>query len=1031
MVDPKASRFWQAAIQSGLIDAEGLQACFEAIVPEKRVAEQLDRRLARQVVQQGRLTLWQTQQILAGRSTGFKIHRYTLLELIGQGGMGRVYLARDTRLNRNVALKILSPERVNNPRAIARFQREARVGAQLQHENLVRIYDEGEANGKCYLVMEFIEGKNIGAIIAEDGPIPPATAARLAQQVALGLEHAQLKGLIHRDVNPYNILVTRDGVAKLTDLGLAIDQSEQAQVTREGATVGTFDYVSPEQARHSHSVDTRSDIYSLGCTLYHMLTGQVPFTCPSLPEKLFAHQAVEPEPVTKRVAGIPEGLSDVIQKMLRKSPDDRYPTPLDVAQALEPFTENPSGMPITGQASSPAMRASGRASMTETRVVATPRLDPLATQVATQEVPRGVVEAPMLPTLPSGSAASSVTQPSPIPIPAIPSEAAVGGLSSPPSPPSSRSNEDSGGLGLAIDLGPEPSLTEGLTQSRKKKSRSSAEIASDSLFDPVPPSIPTPPIAPPVATPREPSPSPTIATASSETETETETGTERFDGLGLSLDLGPEPSLSSGTQAGNKARDKTRARARARAATPTTKPAPARAPDTNTSTATPRARGRQVDRRWLIGAGAIGAMAVVAGIVFGFGLLDLSSSQARPKGTGDTRASNSPPGGSEASWEDGPRAGTTPTQGKAERVARKADAPEVPTGQVFAVKTRDGKVFSESNLKSAMQRAIRSKGHVLLNNREPLKLTGADASINISGGPLNIRAAVGVEPVLEVEIVGPRPASFLLTRTDTPLTIVGVSIVAHYAGDLKVVPPLIKAGGNVTLDRCAFAAKGAVGGSRAIAAEGGSLTVAGCWFEGFDTALDVAAFAGSSTTVRQSMMVQARGEPAGWAVSIRRTPGGSAKVPRRLVMEHCTARGKGLLHLAEFSSESPLQVDIQECAAMTEALLAWETAKPGTPLTAEALIWKGQANQYDIRGSSWVVLSPKGTPELPDGPTDLASWRSKMTELEPLPPPIRFRTPPESLSETPQPRDFAMSDQDARSPGADPDQVGPSAPAAR
>ena len=183
MVDPKASRFWQAARQSGLIDEEALQACLAAIPPEKREGEQLDRRLARQAVQQGKLSIWQAQQLMAGRSSGFKINRYTLIEMIGQGGMGRVYLAKDTRLNRRVALKILSPERMNNPRAIARFQREARVGAQLQHENLVRIYDEGEANGKCYLVMEYIEGKNIGAIIAENGPIPPATAARLGQQV--------------------------------------------------------------------------------------------------------------------------------------------------------------------------------------------------------------------------------------------------------------------------------------------------------------------------------------------------------------------------------------------------------------------------------------------------------------------------------------------------------------------------------------------------------------------------------------------------------------------------------------------------------------------------------------------------------------------------------------------------------------------------------------------------------------------------------------------------------------------------------
>ncbi len=175
MVDPQASRFWRAALQSGLIDAEALKSCLEAIPPAKRVAEQIDRRLARQAVQVGLLTLWQAQQLLAGRSTGFKIDHYVLLDMIGQGGMGRVYLARDTRLNRRVALKILSPERVNNPRAIAAVPAQGAGRAQLQHENLVRIYDEGEANGKCYLVMEYIEGKNIGTLIAEDGPMPPAT----------------------------------------------------------------------------------------------------------------------------------------------------------------------------------------------------------------------------------------------------------------------------------------------------------------------------------------------------------------------------------------------------------------------------------------------------------------------------------------------------------------------------------------------------------------------------------------------------------------------------------------------------------------------------------------------------------------------------------------------------------------------------------------------------------------------------------------------------------------------------------------
>ena len=239
--------------------------------------------------------------------------------MIGQGGMGRVYLARDTRLSRQVALKILSPERMSNPRAIARFEREARVGAQLQHENLVRIYDFGVSRGRYFLVMEYIEGQTIGNLISEQGRMPPPTAVRLARQVALGLQHVHNKGLIHRDVNPYNILVTRDGTAKLADLGLAIDLAEEDRVTRDGATVGTFDYVAPEQARHSRAADIRSDIYSLGCTIYHMITGNVPFPGPSLPEKLFAHQMKEATPLSRLIPGVPETLSEIVQRMMRKA----------------------------------------------------------------------------------------------------------------------------------------------------------------------------------------------------------------------------------------------------------------------------------------------------------------------------------------------------------------------------------------------------------------------------------------------------------------------------------------------------------------------------------------------------------------------------------------------------------------------------------------------------------------------------------------------------------------------------------------
>jgi serine/threonine protein kinase len=449
MLDLKASRFYQAALQSGLIDEAGLAACFELITPEKRTAEAIDRRLARQAISSGRLTLWQAQQVLGGRSSGFKIDKYVLLDLLGRGGMGRVYLARDVRLNRLVALKILSQERMTNPRAIARFQREAKVGAQLQHENLVRIYDEGDSGGVRYLVMEYIEGKNIGQLIGELGAIPWPTAARLTRQIALGLEHARLKELIHRDVNPCNILVTKDGTAKLTDLGLAIDLNDQDNVTRDGATVGTFDYVSPEQARHSRSVDTRADIYSLGCTIYHMIAGRVPFPVTSLPEKLYAHQLHDPDPLTEVVPGVPEGLAEVIRKMMRKRPEERYQTPLELAQALEPFAIE-SGWTTTRSVASASSTAPGPASTAVVSVADRPPSAEVTTTARTLEAaarpaPEAVDSAP-----PPWVAALKLD---------LGPEAASTGSGSSGSktqPPSSASGEPF----LSLDLGPEAPLRE-------------------------------------------------------------------------------------------------------------------------------------------------------------------------------------------------------------------------------------------------------------------------------------------------------------------------------------------------------------------------------------------------------------------------------------------------------------------------------------------------------------------------------------------------------------------------------------------
>jgi eukaryotic-like serine/threonine-protein kinase len=457
MLDPQTSRFWQATLLSGLMDAQALTACWNRIAPGKREdPEHLDRRLARQAVEVNALTVWQAQQLLAGRTGGYKVDRYVLLDLIGQGGMGRVYLARDTRLNRRVALKILSPERINNPRAIARFQREARVGAQLQHENLVRIYDFGESNARYFLVMEYIEGKTIGNLISEQGPMPPAAAARLVRQVALGLEHVHRKGLIHRDVNPYNIMVTHDGTAKLADLGLAIDLADADRVTSDGSTVGTFDYVAPEQARHSHAADIRSDIYSLGCTLYHMIGGQVPFPGSSLSEKLLAHQAIEPTLLSELAPGLCPGLAEVVRRMMRKSPDERYATPMQVAQALEPYSEEYAG----------AGPDSDTSRLRHQPTVEAPALAPPTDQggVATAFAPviqpdRGLLQTVAVHSE-RNSASTAPTHTASVGNPADPAAALL--------TPDDGTDETEAGIPFVLNLGAEPSLSEGLSRPKSR-----------------------------------------------------------------------------------------------------------------------------------------------------------------------------------------------------------------------------------------------------------------------------------------------------------------------------------------------------------------------------------------------------------------------------------------------------------------------------------------------------------------------------------------------------------------------------------
>jgi tetratricopeptide (TPR) repeat protein len=252
--------------------------------------------------------------------------------------MGQVYKARDTELERVVALKVLPAHVAGNPMMVERFRREARNAARLSHKNVVTLYDWGQDGGTWFLALEFVDGFDLSGYIASHGRLDPEEAWRVTVQAARALDHAFGQGITHRDIKPSNFLLARRGRKlrlKLTDFGLARATHEaDFRVTRDGTTVGTLDYMSPEQARDSASADCRSDIYSLGCTLYHMLAGQPPFAEGGLGERVYRHQSVEPKDVREHNPDVPEALWLVLRRMLAKRPEDRYQNPHDLVDAL-------------------------------------------------------------------------------------------------------------------------------------------------------------------------------------------------------------------------------------------------------------------------------------------------------------------------------------------------------------------------------------------------------------------------------------------------------------------------------------------------------------------------------------------------------------------------------------------------------------------------------------------------------------------------------------------------------------------------
>jgi serine/threonine protein kinase len=311
-------------------------------------------RFSRWLTARGHVTDYQAGMLLRGHADRFFLNEYKLLDRIGAGRMAGVYKALH-RLGQVVAVKVLPPSKAKDAQLFGRFQREARMALKLKHPNVVRTFQTGEAHGLHYLVMEHLDGETLAEVLQRRGRLPPAEAVRVIHQALLGLQHLHDRDLVHRDLKPANLMLVPGRVAgrpdttlqatvKILDIGLGralFDEGDpaggQIDLTVQGDILGDPDYMAPEQARDAHAADIRSDVYSLGCVLYHCLAGQPPFPDTNLVRKMIKHATEAPRPLEAFNPDVPDGLQQIVDWMLAKDPAQRYPTPDRAAGALQVF----------------------------------------------------------------------------------------------------------------------------------------------------------------------------------------------------------------------------------------------------------------------------------------------------------------------------------------------------------------------------------------------------------------------------------------------------------------------------------------------------------------------------------------------------------------------------------------------------------------------------------------------------------------------------------------------------------------------
>ncbi len=307
--------------------------------------------------------------------------RYRILRQLGQGGMGTVYQAEHKVMERLVAVKVISRSLLDHPEAAERFHREIRAAASLDHPNIVKAYDAEQAGDLQLLAMEYVEGRSLADVLAKKGPLPVAHACHYIRQAALGLQHAHEKGMVHRDLKPHNLMLTSRGVVKILDFGLAKlarERQSRGGLTQDNAVLGTPAYMAPEQAQKTKAADIRADIYSLGCTLFHLLTGREPFPGDDALNIIVAHLQDPPPPLESLRPDVPPGLAALVARMLAKDPDQRPQTPKEVAEALAPYGKAGAGRaePDKSVSGKSAMRKSpaswGTSNATSARIKESP-----------------------------------------------------------------------------------------------------------------------------------------------------------------------------------------------------------------------------------------------------------------------------------------------------------------------------------------------------------------------------------------------------------------------------------------------------------------------------------------------------------------------------------------------------------------------------------------------------------------------------------------------------------------------------------